>query len=514
VNDCVSRASAGDTIRVVAGHATWSQTLNLGAKRLSVIGAGMDETIIEAASNGLCLFRLGTGGSRLAHLSLYNKGGALFIGGGQGFSIDHIRYDNPASVSKGEIVINADSPEKHPTGIIHSCRFVNVRIAIYGATYNVTDDNSSHRRWAQPQTMGGTDEIIYVEGNTFLSERELGGNAIDTNCGGRYVFRYNTITTAATATSSNAGQYIEAHSVQSMNRATQRWEIYNNVLDNQGGQTYYPFRLRGGTGIVANNLILGKWTNFGIALDNVRSYADYSGTHKGANGSLFLSDSSASFASMYFVGSLVKNTTAGSECISTSGTQTTMSCNLTGGTRQVWNNGDTYRITRPALAAIRPCDGRSAWDGNIDETGWPCRDQIGRGHDEVLWRHDPAGPYRQVSMPAYAWNNKRANGTTEVPFHVINDSQRHIKPERDYYNFTDTFDGTAGVGRGPFSSRPATCTVNTAYFATNAGDMGTLYKCTAQNTWTAYFEPAPCPHPLAGLSGRCTTEAGADGYNR
>lgn len=520
VSDCVSRASAGDTIWLVAGHATWSQALNLGAKRLSIIGAGMDETIIEAASNGLCLFHLGTGGSRLAHLTLYNKGGVLYVGG-QGFSIDHIHYNNPASVSKGEIVINADSRDMHPTGIIHSCRFVNVRIAIYGATYNVTADDSSHRRWAQPQTMGGTDEVIYVEGNTFLSERQTGGNAIDTNCGGRYVFRYNTITTAATATSSNAGQYIEAHSVQSMNRATQRWEIYNNVLDNQGGQTYYPFRLRGGTGIVANNLILGKWTNFGIALDNVRSRADYWGTHKGGDESSILSDSSASFASMYFVGSLVKNTTAGSECISTSGTQTTMSCTLTGGTRQRWNNGDAYRITRPALAAIRPCDGRSAWDGNFDETGWPCRDQIGRGHDEVLWRHDPAGPYRQVLMPAYAWNNKRLNGV-EVEFEVIkdseldviNDSQRHIKSERDYYNFTDSFDGTKGVGRGPFSSRPATCTVNTAYFATNVGDMGTLYKCTARNTWTAYFEPAPCPHPLAGLSGRCTTEAGADGYNR
>ncbi len=155
---------------------------------------------------------------------------------------------------------------------------------------------------------------------------------------------------------------------------------------------------------------------------------------------------------MYFVGSLVKNTTAGSECISTSGTSKTMSCTLTGGTRQVWYYGDTHRITCPALAAIRPCDGLSAWDGNSDETGWPCRDQIGRGHDEVLWNHDPAGPYRQVLMPAYAWNNKRADGITEVPFHVINDSQCHINPERDYFNFTDTFDGTSGVGRGPCAS--------------------------------------------------------------
>lgn len=117
-------------------------------------------------------------------------------------------------------------------------------------------------------------------------------------------------------------------------------------------------------------------------------------------------------------------------------------------------------------------------------------------------------------MPAYAWNNKKADGTTEVPFEVINAGEKHIKPNRDYYNYTNAFNGTSGVGRGLSSQLPPTCTVNTAFFATNAGPLGTLYKCTSANTWSAYFSPAQCPHPLTGLTGSCTPEPGTAGYNQ
>lgn len=513
VASCVSQASLGDTINITAGEARWSQRLEMGTKRLSVIGAGIGETVITASSDGLGLFDLGTGGSRLAHMTISNPGGAIYVGGGQGFIIDHLRYLSPVDASaKATIVINNNENDIHPTGVIYSNNFENVRIVIYGARqYYLSAGNSGNVLWSQTQPMGSDVNAIFVEGNAFLSNRSIGGNAMDSGPGGRYVFRYNTIT--STSPNSNGGQYIEAHSIQGEIRGTHRWEIYNNVLDNQGGFTYYPFRLRGGTGLVANNSILGKWTNYGIALDNVRSYADYSGTHNGGSGLAYLSDSTASFTySGWETGSLIKNVTAGSECLSTSRTPTTYTCTLTGGTRQVWNNRDAYRITRPALALIRPCDGLSSWDGNEDETGYPCRDQIGRGYDEVVWIDNPPAPYRQVLMPAYGWNNKRADGTTEVLFHVINDSERHIKANRDYYNYTSAFDGQSGVGRGALSARPSTCTINTAYFATDAGPMGTLYKCSSPNTWSLYFQPAPCPHPLAG-SGSCNPDvAGRSGY--
>ena len=196
------------------------------------------------------------------------------------------------------------------------------------------------------------------------------------------------------------------------------------------------------------------------------------------------------------------------------------------GTGVVFNNSVTGNWTNDAIALDNcrsfdtnlssslagMCDGSSPWDGNEDSTGYPCRDQIGRGYDTVPWVSNPPGRYTQVLMPAYAWNNK-TESNSEVPFTVINNSGHHIKPNRDYYNYTPSFNGTSGMGRGPLSARPTLCTINTAYFATDAGPLGTLYKCTSSNTWTKHFEPYTCPHPLAG-SGSCSPgTAGASGYN-
>ena len=70
---------------------------------------------------------------------------------------------------------------------------------------------------------------------------------------------------------------------------------------------------------------------------------------------------------------------------------------------------------------------------------------------------------------------------------------------------------TSGVGCGTLANRPAGCTPGTAYWATNQSCSnltgmigpnpatpisGTLYQCTATNTWTAFYTPMPYPHPL------------------
>ena len=157
------------------------------------------------------------------------------------------------------------------------------------------------------------------------------------------------------------------------------------------------------------------------------------------------------------------------------------------------------------------CDGTSSWDGNQDATGYPCRDQIGRGPDSVVWSASPAGPYTQALMPAYAFIN-RDEDNTEVSFYVLRAAHaKHIKQNRDYYDYTSGFDGTSGVGCGTLANRPATCKTGVAYWATNQSCMkldgmvgahpstpisGTLHKCTKTNTWTAYFTPYQYPHPL------------------
>jgi hypothetical protein len=88
----------------------------------------------------------------------------------------------------------------------------------------------------------------------------------------------------------------------------------------------------------------------------------------------------------------------------------------------------------------------------------------------------------------------------------------------EYFLYKGSFDGTTGVGAGPLSSRPTTCTTGVGYWATNQSTTdltgmvgakpakpisGTLYKCTSINTWTAYYTPYTYPHPL--VSGSTTT---------
>lgn len=114
----------------------------------------------------------------------------------------------------------------------------------------------------------------------------------------------------------------------------------------------------------------------------------------------------------------------------------------------------------------------------------------------------------------YVWSNI-ANGTM-LPIYVSMDvcgaaGIYAITENRDFFNYTSGFNGTRGVGCGPLSQRPATCTTGVAYWATNQSctDIssttgvspsttisGTLYKCTSTNNWTAYYTPYTYPHPL------------------
>ncbi|MGP8324046.1 MAG: DUF2341 domain-containing protein, partial [Methanosarcinaceae archaeon] len=163
------------------------------------------------------------------------------------------------------------------------------------------------------------------------------------------------------------------------------------------------------------------------------------------------------------------------------------------------------------------CDGTSLWDGNVDDpiygnTGWPCRDQIGRSTDDWLWTVENPYP-TQKSDPAYLWLN-RTDSDAILPVNVVNNSSQHIKVDRDYYNEAEFFNGTSGVGTGLYADMPATCTTNVAYWATdrgdwnsiNAGPDGQLYKCVSTNNWELYYTPYTYPHPLqAGVTPSDTT---------
>lgn len=128
------------------------------------------------------------------------------------------------------------------------------------------------------------------------------------------------------------------------------------------------------------------------------------------------------------------------------------------------------------------------------------------------------GDYSQHVQNTYIWSNLKAGGTQVV---MTKGGDRcgdyvsggyAIAANTDYWNYTATFDGTAGVGCGILANRPATCTTGVGYWATDqdCSDLtgmvgaspatpisGSLHKCTSTNTWTAdYYVPYAYPHPL------------------
>ena len=137
--------------------------------------------------------------------------------------------------------------------------------------------------------------------------------------------------------------------------------------------------------------------------------------------------------------------------------------------------------------------------------------------DEVADSANPTtNPSPQYPNDSYYWLSRR-NLTGIFPVIHIgvtsnNPPLTNVPTEnREFFVGRDSFDGKVGMGYGPLSSRPATCTVGVGYWATDqsvtslAGMVGknpttpisgTLYKCTSTNMWTPYYTPYTYPHPL------------------
>ncbi len=272
VQAAVDAAVDGDTVIIPPGTCTWTSPTNTPAvlihqKAITLQGSGPEATIINDSTGtswgDYALQVNGIAGKpfRITGIYLINAGGGgiSITGTAMDWRVDHCGFSSPSFWTA--IFVNGYS-----YGVVHDCSFLNSRV--------LPIDGDGHAAWKRPLNLGGS-AAVFVESCQF--EWNSLGNSIDSNHGGRYVFRFNRV----------MNNYLEAHSLQNniadapygFARATRSYEIYHNefeAVDNNPAHTnWVAVFLRGGTGVVFNNSVENRggppYSLFGV-VDNVRSF--------------------------------------------------------------------------------------------------------------------------------------------------------------------------------------------------------------------------------------------------
>jgi hypothetical protein len=302
---------------------------------------------------------------------------------------------------------------------------------------NGETDGWGDQTWAAPSNWGSS-QFIFIEDNTFNGNATVqgGGAANDCDHGGRLVFRYNTLNSAN----------FQVHEMEGRGQGCRAYEVYSNTVNTPNVENSFAY-LRTGTGLLWGNTTTG--VKVFVSAHNDRSETINAG--------------------------FPPPPTSWGKC------------------------GTTL--------------GPSAWDGNTDSTGYPCFNQLGRGQGDLLANAFPIAVDsvtgtitfpNEALEPIYVWNNTYSppRGNPYLLWNTYAQEIGSIQENRDYYlqlpngNEPQSFDGTAGVGSGLFSARPAACTPLVGYWAT---DTQKLYLCTTLNTWTTFYTPYTYPHPLQGV---------------
>lgn len=533
VNDCYTAAVDGDTITVPAGSSTWTSKLTWTNKSISLIGAGIGSTVITSNVTGSypCLINLtakptGNFPAGLTRISGFtfqagaNCGdntpatgeGLIQIGGDTAnFRFDHNRVEasniaggmNFTGYVRGVIdhnqMVNLDASNiRHPLSCTHSSWG---NVGAYG-------DNS----WASDSTMGSAD-VLTFEDNTFDRVSGTPHGVADDFTGCRSAYRFNTFTNI----------YLATHGTESSGRPRgfRHEEIYRNDTTWSGGAVESLIGFRGGTGYIFDNnvAVTGSPPGRYGALTTFRRDYNVSGVGQYVWGGC---GAQITITSITRSGSTATVTTSGEHFIHASGSWVTIA-----GANESEYNGNfigtrtssttfTYTVSgTPASPATGTITKSSPFDGNTDSTGYRCLDQAGSGKSILYANGSPAtitpvSPGNNALEPIYCFNNKFDATPTGCQAMSATDI---IIENTEFYNYTASFDGTVGVGRGLRSSRPSTCTAGVAYWSTDGGgnwntsttethsdspgDDGALDVCTATNTWTNdYYTPYTYPHPL------------------
>jgi hypothetical protein len=256
VISAVNSASDGDVVGIPAGTCTWTSTLTIDNKAITLQGAGIGQTIIadgvpkgEPSTALLLVWNVKAGGlTRMTEIMFegsatndnFNSGMIKFQGNSHNLRIDHVRVHlrNTSGLSFYGFV----------WGVIDHCVFnidgwVTGIVAQNGSSWNNVGDFGD-ASWADASYLG-TERALFFEDNVFTSPGVAA--AIDGWMGGRVVFRHNALTNTFYANhgTETSGRW----------RSQRTFEVYDNTFafNNSSANWSSLVGIRGGTGVVYNN---------------------------------------------------------------------------------------------------------------------------------------------------------------------------------------------------------------------------------------------------------------------
>lgn len=269
VQAAVNSAVDGDRVLVPAGSCTYTGSVTVTNKGITIQGAGIGATNITNGTSGGLLFLVGL-----------QTADPIFI-------LTGITFDGNSLDTGSEALIDITYPS---TGTntrcfrIHHIEFKNLRgtaitVNENGAAGSSLIDNNTFQ-----MTLGagdkamrvfgagganynsfshafalGTDTFVFIEDNTFTFAAAEDG-AVDSFNGSRIVFRHNVVTNTDFGNhGADSGGFRGQHS----------FEIYNNTFSKPSSGNSLGLFFRSGSGVVYNNTWTGNYTGPEVA--NYRS---------------------------------------------------------------------------------------------------------------------------------------------------------------------------------------------------------------------------------------------------
>jgi len=485
VQTAINAASAGDTVLVPACSATtWTTPVTI-TKGITLVGAGAGITNIKT-DVGTTSFGL-----------VYQPSNPALD---EAFRITGFTFDFNSN-TKGIHIINDTINPLTKIRIDHNT-FTNTyyqQLKVEGVIYGVFDSNNttsgsggfefggynstlaSQMWYSLPAFNPGDGKTFFVEDNTFTYTGSYGG--VGAGYGARYLVRYNTWNWNF---SSRWAPWLDAHGNQyNTGPATQGVVAYGNLVKD----TYYGVGVRitqhrGGKGLFYYNLIQTPLTSTDAQV--LEEYED----------EMFPLAVGSDGQPQHVSGSYYWNN------IQTSDNTNVLFTTNPDGT------------TNPGIGT-NCCPTSAAWLPNyLYDSGFYCaKINTTKGGNKCfrVWGLGTSGA-TEPDWVKVIGSGPPTGLTTDgtVQWLYMGDGNA-IAENVDFYNLNPSFNGTIGMGCGTLASRPGTCTTGVGYWATNqsctnltgmvganpaAPISGTLYKCTAPNTWTAYYTPYTYPHPL------------------